>query len=443
MAAVQGEVGYQHGVDNRSANHHPWVDQETGYHSHAGQHQGDARGDDATWGAVRAMHFRATYAQGDVCGHHQYVGDGGAEHRHQNQQVTLAAQRQGKADQAGHDQRQYRRLVLVGQRQRTRQITSARQGEDLPGVGVDDREEAGDQTGEADQVDEAAHPGRFAVGNGQRFHQRVARGHQRIGARATGADQQDRQGEDQQYQHGADQPARHVALRVASFFCGQWDTFYCEKEPDRIGNRRPHADIAERQEAAGACGLGDRNVEQVGHGEVRHHREDKHAQGNRRHGGDDKHQLQRLTDAEDVDADKQHIEGQVNRPAANAEQRFTVGPDKHRNGGRGDGVLDQDRCAGEKATQWPEGAAGKAIAATCGGDHRGQFSQGEAHAQVHQRHQQGGEKHAAPAALGQAEVPAGVVAGNHVGNAQTDQQHPACCALLQLPALEIIGIDLL
>ena len=346
------------------------------------------------------MHFRTAHAQGDVCGHHQHIGDGGAEHCHQNQQVTLARQRQGKTDQAGHDQGKYRGLVFVGQRQRTRQVAGARQGEDLPGVGVDDREEAGNQTGQTDQVDEAAHPGGFAVGNGQGFHQWVARRHQRVGAGAAWANQQNQQGKGQQYQHGADQPAWHVALWVAGFFSGQWHAFDREEEPDRIGDRRPHADIAERQEAAGAGGFGHRNIEQVGHREVRHHRDDKHAEGNRCHGGDDKHQLQRLTDAEDMDADKQHVEGQVDRPATNAEQRLTVGTDKHRNRRWGNGVLDEDCRAGKKTAQGTEGAAGKTVAAASGGDHRGQFCQGEAHAQVHQRHQQGGEKHAAPAALG-------------------------------------------
>jgi hypothetical protein len=85
---------------------------------------------------------------------------------------------------------------------------------------------------------------------------------------------------------------------------------------------------------------------------------------------------------------------------------------------------------------------GQSRSAAGGGDHRGQLGQREAHAQVHGGHQQGGEEHAAPAALGQAEVPAGVVAGNHVGHAQADQQDPAGGAFFQFTLLEILGIDL-
>ncbi|MNN27992.1 hypothetical protein D3C81_1415450 [compost metagenome] len=174
---------------------------------------------------------------------------------------------------------------------------------------------------------------------------------------------------------------------------------------------------------------------------MRHHRDQEHAQGNRRHGGDDEHQLQRFTDAKDVDADKDDVEGQVDHPAANAEQRLTIGTDEHGNRGRGDGVFDQDCRAGQKPAPGPERTAGKAVAATGGGNHRRQFCQGEAHAQVHGGHQQGGEEHATPAALGQAEVPAGVVAGNHIGNAQAYQQDPACGTFFQFTLLEVIVAD--
>ncbi|MNJ46936.1 hypothetical protein D3C77_420790 [compost metagenome] len=174
---------------------------------------------------------------------------------------------------------------------------------------------------------------------------------------------------------------------------------------------------------------------------MRHHGHQEHAQGDRRDGGDDEHQLQCFTDAEDVDADKDDVEGQVDHPAANTEQRLTVRADEHGNGCRGDGVFDQDRRAGEESAPGAERAAGKAVAATGGGDHRGQLGEGKTHAQVHGRHQQRGEEHPAPATLGQAEVPAGVVAGNHIGNAEADQQYPACCALFQFTLLEIVGAD--
>lgn len=259
--------------------------------------------------------------------------------------------------------------------------------------------------------------------------------------RAARADHQDQQGEAQQHQHGADQAAGQVAFGVLGFFRGQRHAFDRQEEPDGVGNRRPHADITERQEAAGAHGLGDRDVQQVGDGEVRHHRHQEHAQGQGGDGGDDEHQLQRLADPEDVDGDEHDVERQVDHPAADPEQRLAIGADKHRDCRRGDGVFDEDRGPGEKAAPGAEGAAGKTVAAAGGGDHRGQFGQGKAHAQVHGGHQQGGEEHAAPAALGQAEVPAGIVAGDDVGHTQAHQQDPACRAFFQFALLEIVGAD--
>ncbi|KAI3488917.1 hypothetical protein L1887_46947 [Cichorium endivia] len=394
MAAVQGEVGDQHAVDDGGADHHPRVHQEAGDHRQAGQHQGHAGGEDAARGAVRTLHLGAADAQGDVRGHHQYIGQRSAEHRHQDQQVTLAGQRQGETDDAGDDQGEHRRLALVGLRQRAGQVAGAGQGEDLPGIGVDDREEAGDQPGQADQ---------------------------RFGAGAARADHQDQQGEGEQHQHGADQAAGQVTLGVLGFLGGQRHAFDGEEEPDRIGDRRPHADIAEGQEAAGADGLGGDDVEQVLCIEMGHHRQQEHRQGDGRHCGDDEHQLERFTDAEDVDADEDDVEGQVDHPAADAEQRLAVGADEHRDGCGCDGVFDKDRGAGEEAAPGPERAAGEA---------------------VHGGHQQGGEEHAAPTALGQAEVPAGVVAGNHVGDPQAHQQDPAGSAFFQFTLLEVVGADL-
>ncbi|MNF90602.1 hypothetical protein D3C84_731720 [compost metagenome] len=174
---------------------------------------------------------------------------------------------------------------------------------------------------------------------------------------------------------------------------------------------------------------------------MRHHRDDEHAEGDGRHRGDGEHQLERLAGAEHMDADEHHVEGQIDHPAADAEQRLAVGADEAGDGRRGDGVLDEDRRAGEEAAPGAEGGAGEAVAAAGGGDHRRQLGQREALAQVHGRHQQGGDEHAAPAALGQAEVPAGVVAGDHVGDAEADQQHPAGRALLELAVGEVVGID--
>jgi len=138
-----------------------------------------------------------------------------------------------------------------------------------------------------------------------------------------------------------------------------------------------------------------------------------------------------------MDADEDDVEGEIDHPAADAEQRFAIGADEHGDGSWGDGVFDEDRRAGEKATQRAERGAGEAVAATSCGHHRGQLGQREAHAQVHGRHQQRGDEQATPTALGEAEVPAGVVAGDDVGDAEADQQHPAGGAFLQFAFVEI------
>ena len=262
-----------------------------------------------------------------------------------------------------------------------------------------------------------------------------------VRAGAARADHQNQQGKGGQYQHGADQPARQVTLGVFGFFGGQRHAFHCEEKPDRVRDGGPYADITERQEGAGALGLGNRDIQQVGDAEVRHHRDQKYPQGNSRYRGDDKHQLERFADPENVDADKDDVERQVDHPAANTEQRLAIGADKTGNGRGGDGVFDQDRGAGEESAPGPESAAGKTVAAAGRGDHRGQFGQGKAHAQVHGGHQQCGDKHPAPAALGQAEVPASVVTRNHIGHTQAHQQDPAGSAFFQFTLLEIFGAD--
>ena len=170
---------------------------------------------------------------------------------------------------------------------------------------------------------------------------------------------------------------------------------------------------------------------------MRHHRDDEHRKRQRGDCRDDEHQLQGLADAKYVDTDKDDVEGQIDRPASDAEQRLAVGADKDGDGSWRDGVLDKDRSAGEKTAQRAERATSKAITAACGGDHRGQLGEREAHAQVHGRHQQRGDEQTAPAPLGEAEVPAGVVARDDVGDAEANQQHPTSGAFLQFAFLKI------
>ena len=58
-------------------------------------------------------------------------------------------------------------------------------------------------------------------------------------------------------------------------------------------------------------------------------------------------------------------------------------------------------------------------------------------------HQDRGDPQAAPAALGEPEVPAGEVAGDDVRDAEAGQQDPTRGALLELALLVVVAPDVL
>ena len=158
------------------------------------------------------------------------------------------------------------------------------------------------------------------------------------------------------------------------------------------------------------------------------------------------HQPQRLADAVQVDADEDQVADQVDRPAAGQPEqpeRLDVAADEDRDRGRRDRVLDEDRRAGGEPAERSQRAPGEAVAGAGHRHRRGQLGQAEHHAGVHDGHQHGRDQQAAPAALGQAEVPAGEVAGDDVGDAEPGQQHPAGRASLELPVLQVVLADLL
>src|SRR5690606_13570318 len=138
---------------------------------------------------------------------------------------------------------------------------------------------------------------------------------------------------------------------------------------------------------------------------------------------------------------EEHEAGQVHGPARlqaeQAERLHVVADEDGDRGGRED-VLDQDGRAGEEAAPGAERTAREAVAAARGGQDRGQFGQGEDHAGVHGAHQHHGDRQAAEAALGQAEVPARVVAGDDVGDAEARQQQPAGAAAAQPAAVQVV-----
>ena len=179
--------------------------------------------------------------------------------------------------------------------------------------------------------------------------------------------------------------------------------------------------------------------------ELGDHRDDEDDQRDDRDRRDHEHHLERLADADQVDADEDGVEDEVDRPAGvDADvERLDVAADEHDDRGRRDRVLDQDRRAGQEAAPRAERAAAEAVAAAGGRDRRRQLREREDHARVHRPHQDRGDQQAAPAALGEAEVPAGEVARDHVRDAEPGEQDPARRALLQLPLLHVLAADLL
>ena len=220
-----------------------------------------------------------------------------------------------------------------------------------------------------------------------------------------------------------------------------------QEEPDRVREGGPDADVAERQELRVARrGPVRRDVRQVRRVELRDHPQDEDDQRDGGDRGDDEDQLERLADAVEVDADEDGVEEQEHRPAARdpeEPERLDVAADEHGDRGGRDHVLDEDRRAGGEAPERAERTAREGVAAARGRQRRGHLGQAEDHAGVHRRHQHRGDQQAAPAALGQAEVPAREVARDDVGDAQAGQQHPAGRAALELALLEIALVDLL
>jgi hypothetical protein len=234
--------------------------------------------------------------------------------------------------------------------------------------------------------------------------------------------EQDERRRDQQEHHRGDDPARHVLLRVARLLGRQRDALDGEEEPDAVDEGSQHARVPERQEVAGPGGVGRRDRQQVVEAELRDHRADEDHQRGHRDAGDEEGQLQRLTHAVQVHADEDRVAGEVHRPAAGQPEqaeRLDVAADEHHDRGRRDGVLDEDRGAGGEPAERPEGAGGRSRSRRRDRQRGGHLGQAEDHRGVHGRHQDGGDQQTAPAALGQAEVPAREVARDDVRDAET------------------------
>ncbi len=274
-------------------------------------------------------------------------------------------------------------------RQRAREVARAREGEELARVGVDDREEARDQAGEAGVVDELADERALAVCGVGGQRQRVVGVHDRLRAGAARRQREDQRREHEQDQHRDDDAPGHVALGVARLLGGERHALDREEEPDAVDERAEHAGVAERQEVAGAglarVGL---DVGQVRRAELGDHPEHEDDERDDRQRRDREHHLERLADADQVHADEDGVEEEVQRPAggdAEDVQRLDVAADEHDDRRRRDRVLDEDRRAGEKAAPRAHRPARERVAAARGRHRRRHLRQREDHARVHER----------------------------------------------------------
>ena len=119
-------------------------------------------------------------------------------------------------------------------------------------------------------------------------------------------------------------------------------------------------------------------VKQLGGTEMGQHADHENADGQHRQKGDDEHGFQRLAGAPQVDADEDQVAGQVHQPAVDAIQRVHITPDEYRDGGRRQGVLQQDGRAGQIAAPGTQHPTGETVATPGGGQAGREFGQASA-----------------------------------------------------------------
>jgi len=177
------------------------------------------------------------------------VGDHGTEHGHVQQRaddlsrecvLTLAEevddQREDVPDDRAGDQRDVWRVSgRVGDRKTLGEIPCARQRVGVATIGVDDREETGDQP---DQPDQRQHRRRGALPE-DRLEAVEQRGRRRSDLRGSAADPRvQEQGENSEQDQGGEPPdgrTGDVFLRIVRLLRGQWQFLDRQIEPDREG----------------------------------------------------------------------------------------------------------------------------------------------------------------------------------------------------------------
>src|SRR5215218_1651288 len=440
VTAVESEVGNHDSVDDRRPDQDPGIDEETGDHRSDAEHQGHARGEDAAGRLVGTLEFRLRVAQDDVREHHQDVRDRRPENGYQDEQGASldAAEREQKADDTGHDQCHPGHVAAAGYREPPRKVPGPREREDLARVGVDERVEARDQTSDTDDVDESKQgvlpP--VGIGRGERIGKRRVRCLDLRRAPTTGSEDEDEGSKGQQCKHGDDQSSRHIPCGVASLLGCERQALDAKEEPDRVRERRPDAQIPQREEIARA-GVRGADVEQVGRVEVRDHPDHEHDDRHYGRRGNNEHYLQSLTGAIHKHPYEDRIEQKIDHRPTETDQRLYVPPDEGGDGSRSYRYLDHDRRTREEPSPHSHGPPGESVAGPSDRNGGREFGQGVDHGSVHYRCEDRGDEQPPPPALGEPELPATNLPGNDIRHPEPRQEHPARRTLLQLPLLQV------
>ena len=223
-----------------------------------------------------------------------------------------------------------------------------------------------------------------------------------------------------------------------------------EKQPHRKGERSENAVHSEWQERPVAvrqrhCGpvraytdihgpLGE--IELPGE-ERAEQKEDEDRDGDQCHDDGD---LERQCDATHVEPDEDDVADDPPdrlKRVGRTDDRRHVGADEVDDHRRGQHIFDVFGNAGDEPAPRAEGRAREGIGAAGMRQCRAHLGDRIGEAEIHDGDDDGGDEHAAPAANGEAEVPAGKVAGNDRAHAECPQCKDAGVAL-ELALFEII-----
>ena len=318
------------------------------------------------------------------------VRDHGPEHRHVEQgaaddRAAILAHivdhdHHDEADDGADQQRVVRNLVrAVGDRQPPREVAGPRERIDLTAHRIDDGVETGDQ---ADQSADRQEFRQSRNGDPESVEQRLSGRAEVEGAMGgaigvldpdAGVEEGDQRRGNRQGQDAQQQAFRHVLLRIVRFFRRQRQLLDGEEQPHRKRHRGKHAHPAERHERSAAFRQLDRRA---GRGvdpdverptievEVRDRADPEDDQNRQGHQGDDHADLEAELDAEEIEAEEDHIADDPPDPGifgCRWKYPAHVCADEEHDHRRRDDVLDVLRNPGQVAAPWPHRAAGEGI----------------------------------------------------------------------------------